>query len=176
MQQLPARSGEVPARDQEDHGDGEGPLIAAGHQPRRRPRGHAGQLTVTVVPAPGRLAIAARPPAASIRPVIDSRMPRRDGGVAAGSNPWPRSVILTIAQPAPPVTVTSAWPVPACRSTLRSASPTQPTSWSATGDGTVTGTSFSRTARSPVLAAARSSSGLRSVSGAGPSGSAGASA
>ena len=63
---------------------------------------------MTVVPAPGRLAIAARPPAASIRPVIDSRMPRRDGGVADGSNPRPRSVILTTAQPAPPVTVTSA--------------------------------------------------------------------
>src|ERR1700731_4264226 len=119
----------MPARDQDDHSDGEGPLIAAGHHRRRLHcwlhGGHPGQLPVTVVPAPGRLAIAARPPAASIRPVIDSRIPRRDGGVAAGSNPRPWSVTLTTAQPAPPVTVTSAWPVPACRSTLRSASPTQ---------------------------------------------------
>ena len=128
---------------------------------------------VTVVPAPGRLEIAARPPAASIRPVIDSRIPRRDGGVAAGSNPRPLSVTLTTAQPVPPVTVTSAAPVPACRATLRSASPTQATSWSATGDGSVTGTSFSRTARPPVLAAARSSFGPRSVSSADPPGSAG---
>src|SRR5271154_6410756 len=133
----------MPAHDQEDHSDGEGPLIPPGHHRRRLHGGHAGQLTVTVVPAPGRLTTAARPPAASIRPVIDSRMPRRDGGVAAGSNPRPRSVILTTAQPAPPVTVTSAWPVPACCSTLRSASPTQAASWSATGDGSVTGTSFS---------------------------------
>src|ERR1700733_7767300 len=141
----------MPARDQEDPGDGEGPLIAARHH-RRRPLhgGHAGQLTVTVVPAPGWLAIAARPPAASIRPVFDSRMPRRDGGGAAGSKPRPWSAILTTAQPAPPVTVTSAWPVPACRSTFRSASPTQATSSSATGDGSVTGTSFRPTARSPV--------------------------
>src|ERR1700721_574834 len=145
MQQLPARSGEMPAGDQEDHSEGEGPLIAAGHHRRRLHGGHAGQLTVTVVPAPGRLAIAARPPAASIRPVIDSRIPQRVGGGAAGSNPQPWSAILTTAQPAPPVTVTSAWPVPACRSTLRSASPTQATSWSATGEGSVTGTRFSPT-------------------------------
>src|SRR5215472_9190183 len=128
MQQLPARSGEMPAGHQEDHGDGEGTLVAPGQQRRRLDGGHAGQLTVTVVPAPGRLAIAARPPTASIRPVIDSRMPRRDTGVAAGSKPRPWSVILTTAQPAPPLTATSARPVPACRSTLRSASPTQATS------------------------------------------------
>src|SRR6516165_9373230 len=123
----------MPADDEEDHGDGERPLVTAGHERRRRHGGrlhggHAGQLIVTVVPAPGRLSIVARPPAASIRPVIDSRMPRRDGAVAAGSNPRPRSVILTTAQPAPPVTVTSARPVPACRPTLHSASPTQATS------------------------------------------------
>jgi len=59
MQQLSARSGDMPDRDQEDHGDGEGPLIAAGHHRRRLDGGHAGQLTVTVVPAPGRLATAA---------------------------------------------------------------------------------------------------------------------
>src|SRR5580704_8861319 len=145
----------MPAGDQEDHRNGEGPLIAARHHRRRlccRLRGgHVGQLTVTVVPAPGWLAVAARPPAACIRPVIDSRMPRRDGGVAAGSKPRPWSVILTTAQPSPPVTVTSAWPVPACRSTLRRASPTQATTWSATGDGSVTGTSFSPTASSPAL-------------------------
>src|ERR1700744_2048277 len=114
----------MPAGHQDDDRDRERPLIAARHH-RRLGGGHAGQLTVTVVPAPGRLAIAARPPAATIRPVIDSRMPRRDGGVAAGSNPRPWSVTLTTAQPAPPVTITSAWPVPACRSTLRSASLTQ---------------------------------------------------
>src|ERR1700722_6271506 len=150
----------MPARHQDDDRDREGPLIAARHH-RRLGGGHAGQLTVTVVPAPGRLAIAARPPAATIRPGIDSRVPRRRGGgaggadprarrprrrpattprvsdsriprreagVAAGSNPRPRSVILTTAQPAPPVTLTSARPVPACRSTFRSASPTQATS------------------------------------------------
>src|SRR6202034_958902 len=129
----------MPARDEEDHRDGEGALVAARHH-RRRLRcrlcgGHVGQLTVTVVPAPGWLAIAARPPAACIRPVIDSRMPLRDSGVAAGSKPRPWSVILTTAQPEPPVTVTSASPVPACRPMLRSASPTQAASWSATGDG-----------------------------------------
>src|ERR1700734_3930872 len=102
MQQLPARSGEMPAGDQEDHSDGEGPLIAAGHPRRRLHGGHAGQLTVTVVPAPGRLAIAARPPAASIRPVIDSRMPRREGGGADGAKPRPGAEILTTAPPAPP--------------------------------------------------------------------------
>src|ERR1700733_1839667 len=108
MQQLPARTGEMPARDQEDHGDSEGPLIAARHHRGRLHGrlhgGHAGQLTVTVVPAPGRLAIAARPPAASIRPVIDSRMPRRDGGVAAVSNPRPRAGISTTPPPPPPGT------------------------------------------------------------------------
>src|ERR1700755_3430649 len=128
MQELPARSGEVPASDQEDHSDGEGPLIAAGHHRPRLHGGHVGQLTGTVVPAPGRLAIGARPPTASIRPVIDSRMPRRDGGVTAGSNPRPRSVILTTAQPVPPVTTTSSWSGPECRPTLPSASPTQATS------------------------------------------------
>src|SRR5580700_3187400 len=118
----------MPAGDQDDDRDREGPLIAPRHHRRRLHGGHAGQLTVTVVPAPGRLAIAARPPAASIRPVIDSRMPRREGGVASGSNPRPRSVTFTTAQPEPPVTLTSASSVPACCSTLRSASPTQATS------------------------------------------------
>src|SRR5580698_7205363 len=98
----------MPARDEEDHSDGESPPIAVRHHRRRLHGAHAGQLTVTVVPAPGRLAIEARPPTASIRPVIDSRMPRRDGGVPAGSNPRPRSVTLTTAQPAPPVAITSA--------------------------------------------------------------------
>src|ERR1700739_2741004 len=98
----------MPPRDQEDPGDGDPPLVAAGHRRCRLHGGHPGQLTVTVVPAPGLLAIAARPPAASIRPVIDSRMPRRDGGVAAGSNPRPRSVIFPTAQPPPPVTTPSA--------------------------------------------------------------------
>src|SRR5689334_25121318 len=106
----------MPEHDQEDHGEGEGPLIAAGHRCRqgssrhgtsrhwrRRDGGHAGELTVTVVPAPGRLATAALPPAACIRPVIDSRMPRRDGAVAAGPNPRPRAVTVTAAQPSPPV-------------------------------------------------------------------------
>ncbi|HEX4153714.1 MAG TPA: dihydrolipoyllysine-residue succinyltransferase, partial [Steroidobacteraceae bacterium] len=51
LQQLPASSGEMPARDQEDHRDREGPLIAAGHHRRRLHGGHAGQLTVTVVQA-----------------------------------------------------------------------------------------------------------------------------
>src|ERR1700683_5839572 len=119
----------MPAGDQEDNRNSEGPLITARHHRRRlccRLRGgHVGQLTVTVVPAPGWLAIAARPPAASIRPVIDSRMPLRDSGVAAGAEPRPWSVILTTAQPRPPVTVTSASPDPACCPTLRSASPTQ---------------------------------------------------
>src|SRR5271168_3772278 len=118
----------MPAGDQDDDRDRERPLIAARHHRGRLHGGHAGQLTVTVVPAPGRLAIAARPPAASIRPMIDSRIPRREGAVADGSNPRPRSVTLTTAQPEPPVTVTSASPVPACRATLRSASPTQATS------------------------------------------------
>src|ERR1700744_291943 len=136
----------MPARDQEDHGDGERPLVAAGHRRRRLDGGHVGQLTVTVVPAPGRLAITARPPAPSIRPVIDSRMPRRDGGVASGSNPRPRSATVTTAQPGPPVTVTSASPVPACCLTLRRASPTQAASSPATGDGSVTGAASRRTA------------------------------
>src|ERR1700722_2196283 len=128
MQQLPAPAGQMPARHQDDHRDRERPLVTTGHHRRRLHRGHAGQLTVTVVPAPGRLTIAAWPPAATIRPVIDSRRPRPGDGGAAGANPPPWSGALTTAQPSPPATLTSAWPVPACRSTLRSASPTQATS------------------------------------------------
>src|ERR1700722_18675543 len=108
MQQLPAPAGQMPARHQDDHRDRERPLVTTGHHRRRLHRGHAGQLTVTVVPAPGRLAIAAWPPAAVIRPVIDSRVPRRGGGGGGGGEPPPGSVILTTAQPSPPVTVTSA--------------------------------------------------------------------
>src|ERR1700722_9146685 len=118
----------MPDRDQEEHGDGEGPLIAAGEHRRRLHGGHAGQLTVTVVPAPGRLAIAARPPVACIRPVIDSRMPRREAGVASGSNPRPRAVTSETRLPGLGRAVTPAWSARACRSTLRSASPTQATS------------------------------------------------
>src|SRR3954468_24217021 len=45
----------------------------------------------TSVPDPGELDTRARPPFRSIRPMIDSRRPRRSAGTASGSKPGPRS-------------------------------------------------------------------------------------
>src|SRR5690606_15731689 len=47
--------------------------------------------TLTSVPSPGVLTTSARPPWRAMRPMIDSRMPRRPGSTASGSKPWPRS-------------------------------------------------------------------------------------
>src|SRR5204863_4398472 len=55
-------------------------------------------LSSTSVPS-GELFTVARPPWRSIRPTIDSRMPRRSSGTALGSKPGPRSRTKTLIAP-----------------------------------------------------------------------------
>src|SRR5262249_4861380 len=50
-----------------------------------------GSRSSTSVPAPGELVTVACPPARSIRPSIDSAMPRRPAGTELRSKPAPRS-------------------------------------------------------------------------------------
>src|SRR5829696_3021103 len=56
-------------------------------------------LSSTSVPSPGSLRISARPPCRFMRPIIDSRTPRRSFGIASGSKPGPRSSTNTRALP-----------------------------------------------------------------------------
>ena len=56
-------------------------------------------VSSTSVPSPGSLRISARPPCRFMRPIIDSRMPRRSSGTASGSKPGPRSSMNTRASP-----------------------------------------------------------------------------
>src|SRR5581483_334410 len=57
------------------------------------------RVSSTSVPLPAPLRISARPRWRSMRPIIDSRIPRRSSGIASGSNPGPRSSTKTLAVP-----------------------------------------------------------------------------
>ena len=48
-----------------------------------------GHRSVTRVPCPGRLVTSAAPPTDSIRPMMDSRIPRLDKGTETASKPCP---------------------------------------------------------------------------------------
>ena len=56
-------------------------------------------VSSTSVPSPGSLRISAFPPYLSMRPIIDSRTPRRSAGIDSGSKPGPRSSMKTRAPP-----------------------------------------------------------------------------
>src|SRR5207237_4221028 len=81
-----ARAEEVVIVDEDD---------AALHDPLR------GTDSSTSVPSPGVLETLASPPTRSIRRTIESAIPRRSAGTAAGSNPAPRS----LTKPATPASV-----------------------------------------------------------------------
>src|SRR5215211_4650522 len=70
-------------------------VIVDDHDPGAR---HS-STSSTSVPEPGALVMFALPPLRSMRPTIDSRMPRRSVGIAAGSKPGPRSLTKTRAPP-----------------------------------------------------------------------------
>nr|WP_229886672.1 hypothetical protein [Streptomyces griseoflavus] len=91
----------------------------------------------------------------------------------SGSKPLPRSTTVTTTPPAEPVTVTYARPVPACRSTLFSASVTALPSAAAAWAGISAGAPYWAVTRSPRLSTERTAcSTAAAVPGAMPSSSA----
>src|SRR5205085_2749742 len=75
------------------HEEHAGPLGGVGPSARV---GHRGITSSTSVPSSGWLRIAALPPLRSMRPMIESAMPRRSEGTWSGSNPQPRSRTKTL--------------------------------------------------------------------------------
>src|SRR5205807_4544946 len=102
---------------------GEEQLVVVDDEHANGHRAPTGRVSFTSVPDPGRLEISADPPARSIRPRMDSAIPRRSVETAAGSNPRPRSRTYAVTDPLDASTYTDNLVTPACRAALVMASP-----------------------------------------------------